>query len=608
MIEEGLFEVDLLGKGGFGETYLVQDKRLRFGKQLIAVKVPDINANTKSLRNEINTLVNLGRNHKNLISFLGLVNFRTEFDIALEYVNGEDLSKKIKSLSNDIFAGKDSIFLKIENIIYQILNGVKYIHDNNMIHRDIKPSNILCEEDAISGDLLIKITDFGLTRRFSLNETVTRCGTPCYMAPECFKGKASFTSDIYSFGVILYEILTGQLPINFKECISLEDYIEEAYKQIPLLPSEILNREIGLLEKIVMKCLEKEPNNRYQSIDDILKELSYNQLNKVLTNELNSPMSEKDINLKKVVDTFIEACRKEGLVLLNKKDIEHGVQIAISNSLQKNVVNIYFGRKGISIVVGGKRSALFDILSNIKNRFLRELTEKENKSQLMNIVLPPPPWIGTDESGKGDYFGPLVIAGIYVEKNEQDLFKNIGVKDSKLLSDERILKIADYITKIIKKENYSIIEIPPESYNKLYIQFINEGKNLNTLLAWGHARAIEDIIKKGKQAIVISDQFGDEKYIKSKLLKETRVQNVNIIQIHKAEQNIAVAAASILARARFLNWFKMTEKEWGIKFLKGSSTAVEEIAKLFVAKFGRENLEKVAKVHFKTTKRIIKYE
>ena len=199
--------------------------------------------------------------------------------------------------------------------------------------------------------------------------------------------------------------------------------------------------------------------------------------------------------------------------------------------------------------------------------------------------------IGTDESGKGDYFGPLVVAAVHVNAASEKYLAEIGVKDCKKLSDSRALELAEAIKKI---SPHDVVRINPQKYNHLQAKF----GNLNVLLAWAHARAIENLLGKVECKKVISDQFGDEKYLKEKLMKKGK--KVELIQMHRAESDIAVAAASVLARAAFLDSIAYLSRSYGIKFPKGASE-VEHAGRMFLAAYGPERLGEVAKVHFKTT-------
>jgi ribonuclease HIII len=214
----------------------------------------------------------------------------------------------------------------------------------------------------------------------------------------------------------------------------------------------------------------------------------------------------------------------------------------------------------------------------------------------------PFPHIGTDESGKGDYFGPMVIAGIWVDEPTKAKLEAMGIKDSKLLSDNRCRELAARIRTICNGK-FVEVELPPERYNELYEEFKKEGKNLNHLLAWGHARAIESLLEKNPCSHAVADQFGDEKLIISKLMEKSR--RLELIQTPKGERYIAVAAASILARDRFLSRMDKLGQEYSITLPKGASNAVIHPARQIIEKRGSAELKKVAKLHHKTTQRII---
>ncbi len=212
------------------------------------------------------------------------------------------------------------------------------------------------------------------------------------------------------------------------------------------------------------------------------------------------------------------------------------------------------------------------------------------------------PHIGTDESGKGDYFGPLVIAGVWVDEALQDSLAQLGVRDSKKLSDRQCKELAAKIREACPGK-YHVVEISPEKYNQLHDQLAREKKNLNHLLAWGHARAIESLLGRQSCNQAIADQFGDEKYITSKLMEKGRT--LNLLQTPKAERFIAVAAGSVLARDHFLSRLNQLSNEAGVTLPKGASPAVIEAAKQIVQRNGADALRKFAKLHFKTTASVL---
>ena len=205
--------------------------------------------------------------------------------------------------------------------------------------------------------------------------------------------------------------------------------------------------------------------------------------------------------------------------------------------------------------------------------------------------------IGIDESGKGDYFGPLVIAAVFVDATTQSELTLMQVRDSKKISDGRILDMAPAIRTICP---HSIITIGPQRYNELYAKI----RNLNRLLAWGHAKALETLLEKVSCGRAIADQFGDEQLILNALQGKGRT--ITLEQRHKAESDLAVAAASIVARAEFLVRLQRLSDEIGTTLPKGASLAVELAGRMIVKKHGEERLESVAKLHFKTTQAVLR--
>lgn len=204
--------------------------------------------------------------------------------------------------------------------------------------------------------------------------------------------------------------------------------------------------------------------------------------------------------------------------------------------------------------------------------------------------------IGTDESGKGDYFGPLVVAGVFLPDKQLNVLTELGVKDSKRHSDNRVRELADILKKGYK---HSLVVIGPEKYNELYLKL----RNLNKILAWAHSRAIENILEEVPCSLVITDQFGNKSFVLNALMK--RGKDVELVQKPKAEEDLAVAAASILARAEFLKRLYFLSQEIGINLPKGASALVEETGLKLVKLQGVQILDKVVKKHFKITKRIL---
>lgn len=204
--------------------------------------------------------------------------------------------------------------------------------------------------------------------------------------------------------------------------------------------------------------------------------------------------------------------------------------------------------------------------------------------------------IGTDESGKGDYFGPLVVAGVYIGDEQQKVLAELGVKDSKKFSDRRVSELADVVRKGYR---HSLVVIGPEKYNELYSKL----RNLNKILAWAHSRAIENILEEVDCRLAITDQFGDKSYVLNALMKKGK--RIDLVQKPKAEEDMAVAAASILARAEFLKRLYFLSQDVGVDLPKGASALVEQAGLKLIKLRGAQVLDTVAKKHFKITGRIL---
>jgi ribonuclease HIII len=212
----------------------------------------------------------------------------------------------------------------------------------------------------------------------------------------------------------------------------------------------------------------------------------------------------------------------------------------------------------------------------------------------------PLPHAGIDESGKGDFFGPLVIAAVFVDQSMEHALLKAGVKDSKVIKNEKkIIEIASKIRNIVKGK-FAVVAIGPEAYNRLYDNI----KNLNKLLAWGHARVLENLLQKAPECnVALSDKFGNASLIENALLENGK--KITLHQKTKGESDIAVAAASIIARDEFVRRLKQLAEPLGFELPKGASKKVEEHAREAVLTYGSEILAKIAKLHFKTTAKVM---
>lgn len=277
-----------------------------------------------------------------------------------------------------------------------------------------------------------------------------------------------------------------------------------------------------------------------------------------------------------------------GFVVDDYRRINYGIQFNVEYDGRLHMVRIYEGKKGIRTDLSQIRDD--DVLRTVQQCLLS--AEAGGRGCGPKHVQDPVELIGTDESGKGDYFGPLVVAGVYTDGDSGCRLRSIGVTDSKLLSDRQIARMAPVIMECCP---YSLVSIPNRRYNELYRRI----GNLNRLLGWGHARAIEDVLQKVDCGAALSDQFGDRSLIEDALMERGR--SIKLYQRPRAEENIAVAAASVLARYRFFSMLDEIGKEYGMDFPKGASSIVVDSAREFVSRYGAEKLGDVAKLHFRIT-------
>ena len=268
---------------------------------------------------------------------------------------------------------------------------------------------------------------------------------------------------------------------------------------------------------------------------------------------------------------------------------------------------VVFFNSGKAQLLSGQSPA-FDTLSDAVDRVLEGLVQDHSRK---DDSPPPPeldertPHVGTDEAGKGDYFGPLVCAAVYVDARTAVALRSLGVKDSKKLSDPVIRRLASEVRRITGR-GHKVTSIPPRRFNELYQEFRTEGKNLNTLLAWGHTRSIESLLEAGfNPQYAIIDKFADARYIEQKLLADTRRRDLDIKQYIKAESDIAVAAASVLARSAFLEWLERNAEPNRDAWPRGASAHVVDVARSVVARLGRDALTDLVKLNFRTTEAVL---
>jgi len=265
---------------------------------------------------------------------------------------------------------------------------------------------------------------------------------------------------------------------------------------------------------------------------------------------------------------------------------------------EKEKTNVVFYDSG-KLVVQGKGTQEF-IEFVLEPEILKEARLGYEAVLNPDLLLPR---LGVDESGKGDFFGPLCIAGVYLNESVAEAWADAGIRDSKnISSDKRIKDLAELIRKTPGCVT-AVVPIGNEAYNRLYAKM----NGVNAILAWGHARVIENLMLQRHRmnpppVRAISDQFAHNKATVAKALMSLG-REIELVQKHRAEEDLAVAAASILARHEFVTRLAALEKQYALKLPKGASAAVDAAAKEFVTLQGADSLPKVSKMHFRTALR-----
>jgi ribonuclease HIII len=265
---------------------------------------------------------------------------------------------------------------------------------------------------------------------------------------------------------------------------------------------------------------------------------------------------------------------------------------------QRPKVNVVYYESG-KLVVQGKETQEF-VEFVLEPHILKQARLGYEAVLNSELLLPR---LGIDESGKGDFFGPLCIAGVYVNARVIEAWKDAGIRDSKnISSDKRIAELAELIRETPGCV-CDVVVIGNPAYNRLYQTM----RSVNAMLAWGHARVIENLMKLRHRmdpppVRAISDQFAQDKETVERALMDLG-REIELVQRHKAESDAAVAAASILARHAFVTRLGALGREHGLEFPKGASARVDQVAKAFVEQRGADGLAQVAKLHFRTALR-----
>lgn len=265
----------------------------------------------------------------------------------------------------------------------------------------------------------------------------------------------------------------------------------------------------------------------------------------------------------------------------------------------------YFTAKGegvaCTLYLSGKMVIQGRLAQTFVHQHFRHLSPPllENASnQKHSLSFSKEPHIGSDESGKGDFFGPLCISAVYASENDLNLLQNMQIiRDSKALSKKDICTAAQFIQEHFLVE--TLVLSPPE-YNRLYEKF----QNLNHLLAYGHACVIQRLFQKTDCRNVLVDQFSQENLVE-KFLKKQGAKQIQVTQRVRAETDLVVAAASILARDAFVQNMQKLSDQFGIHLPKGGGASTISTGKEIVKRWGSEVLQQMSKTHFKNMENII---
>jgi ribonuclease HIII len=285
------------------------------------------------------------------------------------------------------------------------------------------------------------------------------------------------------------------------------------------------------------------------------------------------------------------------------KEIARGVQFFVQKDGWSGSIKIYQHEDSnvkidFSQLDKSKHSTLIKSLSEAKKNSPQK--KPKNPAADRRIALPA---IGCDLAGKADYFGSLVIAAVYIDRQISVKLAMAGVQEIRNIGDTKIEVIAREIRKICQ-DKFAIVEISPPEYNQLYSQLETENRSLNDLLLEAYARSIDELLTKVRCETAIVDKLVNENLLLEHLQRKDRA--VKVIQDrHQTESHLAIAAASILAKDRFISNLRQLGKQYKVELPKGSTKAVITVAKQLVATQGIEVLDEVAKLHFKTTKELL---
>jgi len=279
------------------------------------------------------------------------------------------------------------------------------------------------------------------------------------------------------------------------------------------------------------------------------------------------------------------AAEKAGFSVTGIIKKQYNYEFSATKNGGKFKVQFYFGKKGLrKVVQGNTLTPEYRELRDLATETIELFNEKEEGKE-------PSKYIGTDESGKGDIFGPLVVAAVYSDELVRLRLRAAGVRDSKEINNTEIESLAKKIPELTDNK-FVVLSLSPEEYNKRYKEF----GNLNKMLNWLHSEAIKELLKKVECDVVITDKFSNAEL---DLAFESGYGKIRFLQYQKAEKFTGVAAASVLARAEMQKWFKKNKYK-GKMLPKGASEKAEKFLGEILKSSEKNELVKYAKLHFKS--------
>lgn len=301
--------------------------------------------------------------------------------------------------------------------------------------------------------------------------------------------------------------------------------------------------------------------------------------------------------LAEYVSGVLDLLSGSGIEVLSRRELTNGIRVEFARGAGSCGMNFYYSsRKGFSIVPSGGDSVLAESIMAILSRSSggTQVNAGEEPSRVST-------WIGSDEAGKGDYMGPLTAAAVAVDRRIAADLRELGVRDSKTLSDGVLASIAHEL-KGRAAGRFSVVSLSPLEYNRRMEQLKLAGKNSLDLLAECHAKAISRLISEGSVPdLIVIDRFCSEKRV-APLLPEG---GYRLELRERGESDTAVAAASILARDAYMEALRRMTGEYGIKAVAGSGRSTDKVVRRFVDEFGPDILHRIVKVHFSNTSRVL---